>query len=152
MNEPATQTRFEPVYSGDLDVPGMLDEARRRAGLQDYGAEWFRKPLEVLAAALDREAALSGQGRIGYREHIIRSLVNRLRMMEQIRLHPEILDEKLEVACVIVGLPRTGSTMFQRMLTVMPGMTGVWRWELQNFALFAGYRKKYLKAVAGEQR
>lgn len=127
-----------PVYSGVLEVEDALEEARRRTGLSDFGSEWFRRPLGVLIAALDKEAGLSEQGRVGYREHIVRSLINRLRMFEHIRLHPEILDEKLDVACVIVGLPRTGSTMFQRMLTSMPGMTGVLWWELQNFAPLPG--------------
>jgi len=137
MTEPGLPEKcYQPVISGDLGVEAMLGEARLRAGLEHYGSEWFRKPLGVLAAALENEAGLSPQGRIGYREHIIRSLINRLRMMEQIRLHPEILSETLEVACVIVGLPRTGSTMFQRMLTAMPEMTGVLWWELQNFAPF----------------
>jgi len=59
-------------------------------------------------------------------------------MVEDIKNHPEILDEKVDVAGIILGLPRTGSTIFQRLLASAPGMTGLRWYEAQNFAPFPG--------------
>jgi len=59
-------------------------------------------------------------------------------MMEDIRRHPEILAETVQVAGIILGLPRTGSTIFQRLLASAPGMTGLKWFEAQNFAPFPG--------------
>jgi LPS sulfotransferase NodH len=58
--------------------------------------------------------------------------------VEDIRRHPEILDERIEVAGIILGLPRTGSTIFHRLLASSPGMTAMRWYELQNFAPFSG--------------
>jgi LPS sulfotransferase NodH len=58
--------------------------------------------------------------------------------VEDIRRHPEILDERIEVAGIILGLPRTGSTIFHRLLASSPGMTAIRWYELQNFAPFPG--------------
>lgn len=127
--------------AGLLEIDSLLTEARSRTGLDDFGSDWFLKPLRPLTKALTSEDKLSDAGVIGYREHIVRSLVNRLRMFECIRQHPEILDEHLDVACVIIGLPRTGSTLFQRMLSAMPGFTSTLWWELQNFAPFPNEKR-----------
>jgi hypothetical protein len=125
-----------PTQATPLQLEALLKEARRRAGLDDFGPRWFLEPLEAYVGALNTEAGLSPGGAVYTAEIILRRLVNRLRMFEAIRLHPEILQEDLKVLTAIVGLPRTGSTMFQRMLTSIPGINGVRWWELQNFSPF----------------
>ena len=45
-----------------LDVQGLLDAARDKTGLSDYGDEWFVEPLTVLTKALADEAKLSEMG------------------------------------------------------------------------------------------
>jgi LPS sulfotransferase NodH len=79
-------------------------------------------------------------GVAGQTEVIVKGLASRLRMIEDIKLHPEILQEKVEVAGVILGLPRTGSTIFHRLLASTPGMTAIRWFEAQNFAPFPGER------------
>lgn len=121
-----------------LDADALLAAARRRTGLSDIGPAWILEPFEIYVRALRTEAHLTPQGAAYMSETIIRRLINRLRMIEAIRLHPEILDEKLIILAAIVGLPRTGSTMLQRVLTSVPGINGVRWWELQNFSPFPG--------------
>jgi len=88
--------------------------------------------------ASNSEGALTPAGAASTTEVIVKGLVSRLRMVEDIKRHPEILDEKVEVAGIILGLPRTGSTIFQRLLASAPGMTGLRWYEAQNFAPFPG--------------
>lgn len=114
----------------------LLAEARRRAGLADFGDPWFLEPLGVMLEALDREAQLSEAGVAAHRERIVTGLVNRLRAIDALHRHPEIADEAVDVAAIIVGLPRTGSTLFHRLLTTAPGLTAVRFWEAQNYAPF----------------
>jgi hypothetical protein len=121
-----------------LEIDSVLREARRRAGLENLGSEWILEPLNVYLRALRTEANLSAEGANYACETILRGLVNRLRMIEAIRLHPEILDENLTVLAAILGLPRSGSTMLQRIISSVPGINGVLWWELQNFAPFPG--------------
>ncbi len=121
-----------------LETDALLRAARQRAGLTDIGPEWILEPFEIYVRALRTEANLTPSGAAYMSDMIIRRLVNRLRMIEAIRLHPEILEEKLIILAAILGLPRTGSTMLQRVLTSVPGINGVRWWELQNFSPFPG--------------
>lgn len=136
-----------------LRIEELLAEARRRTGLEDFGSSWFLEPLGVMLEALRTEAKLSEAGIAAHRERLLAGLANRLRTTEAIRRHPEILQEKVEVAGTIVGLPRTGSTMFHRLLATAPGLTALKWWEVQNYAPFPGEeRGKPVERVAFAER
>ena len=128
----------QPNPAEPLDREALLQYARERAGLSDFGDLWFLEPMDRYIEASNREGRLTAQGRAGTIEVIVKGLVSRLRMIDDIKRHPEILDEKVEVAGIILGLPRTGSTIFQRLLASAPGMTGLRWFEAQNFAPFPG--------------
>ena len=121
-----------------LDRENLLEQARQRAGLSDFGDLWFFEPMDQFLDSANREAKLTPGGFAGTTEVIVKGLVSRLRMIEDIKQHPEILDEKVEVAGVILGLPRTGSTIFHRLLASAPGMTALRWFEAQNYAPFPG--------------
>ena len=114
----------------------LLAAARERAGLSDFGDTWFIEPMDRYLAAVHAEARLSSAGIAGQAEVIVKGLASRLRMIEDIKRHPEILDERVEVAGIILGLPRTGSTIFHRLLASAPGMTAIRWFEAQNYAPF----------------
>jgi len=123
------------------EVAGRQVLARRaqaQTGLDDFGGEWIFENLDSLIPALNNEARLDAAGVAGAEAMIVRALANRLAHIDLIRRHPEILREQVEVAAVLVGLPRTGTTMLHRMLASAPGMTGVRWWEAQNYAPFPG--------------
>ncbi|MEM9704783.1 MAG: sulfotransferase [Pseudomonadota bacterium] len=120
----------------DLGMDALKAGAIEQAGLSDFGDDWFFKNLARLLPTLESEASLSLEGRYGAQSSIVNSLVNRLRHVDLLRWHPEILDEQINVAAIVVGLPRTGSTMLHRMLASAPGMTGVRWFETQNYAPF----------------
>src|SRR5262245_9033012 len=65
-------------------------------------------------------------------------LVNRLRTEDAYRRHPEIADERIERAFVIVGLARTGSTMLHRMMASDPRWLALLWYESRNPAPFPG--------------
>jgi hypothetical protein len=116
----------------------LAAEAQQTAGLNDFGDPWIFENLDALIPILNTESELTEVGAAGAHTMIVTALVNRLRHVDLIKRHPEILEEKVEVAAVVVGLPRTGSTMLHRMLSSAPGMTGVKWWECQNYAPFPG--------------
>ncbi len=127
-------TTDNPAFDRDL----LLQLARDRAGLSDFGDTWFIEPMDAFIASANREAKLTPAGIAAQTEVIVKGLVSRLRMIDDIKRHPEILDEKVEVAGIILGLPRTGSTIFHRLLASAPGMTAIRWFEAQNYAPFPG--------------
>lgn len=122
--------------AGPLDQKGILEDARRQAGLDDFGPDYFLEPMAKLLESVRKEAHLNEAGIALQRGRMVNGLIGRLRMFDAIKRHPEIADEKVDVAAVICGLPRTGSTMFHRMLAVAPGFTAIRWWETQNYAPF----------------
>lgn len=116
----------------------LTARAVRETGLDDFGDPWIFENLDALIPSLNDEARLTPAGVAGAEAMIVRALSNRLRHRDLVKRHPEILDEKVEVAAVVAGLPRTGSTMLHRMLASAPGMTGMRWFETQNYAPLPG--------------
>lgn len=116
----------------EFDIDALLAEAQETTGLSDFGSHDFVEPLTVAARSLDTEARLSSCGRTRQRAEIIEHLTQRLLLEEWIRRHPEILSERIEAPVVIVGLPRTGTTMLYRMLSVTTGITAPLHFEARR--------------------
>ncbi|ROS05753.1 sulfotransferase family protein [Sinobacterium caligoides] len=98
----------------DFSFDSVVAEAKQRAGLDNFGDYSFEAPLRVLLHALEVEAKLSELGREMQHERVVNALVNRLQLQDFCQRYPEILDEQIAAPVVIVGLPRTGTTMLQR--------------------------------------
>lgn len=122
-----------------LQVDALLAAAQARApGLEDFGSDNYRAALEVLTQALNTEAKLSQTGRALMHERLVSQLVNRLVMEAHFKRHPEIAQIAIDDPLVIVGLPRTGTTMLQRTLAVDPRFyTATW-WETRYPAPLTG--------------
>lgn len=123
-----------------LTVEAVLAAARERDGLSDFGDDSFREPLAVLMDALVNEANLNEAGRQGQFYRTVDLLVNRLRVEEAYRLHPEIDDEIIEAPLVIVGLPRTGTTMLHRILASDSRFFAPLWYEVRYPAPFPGWQ------------
>ena len=106
-----------------FDTDNLIAEACQRTGFADFGPGDFRTPLAVLCHSLDTEAPLSPEGRLAQRERVLTSLAARLTMQDWFTRHPDIAEEDIGTPVVIVGLPRTGTTMLYRMLSAAEGLT-----------------------------
>ena len=100
----------------------LVAEARAVDGLDDFGDDSYREPLEQLLFSLEQEADLNDIGRSVLRQRVVDILATRLRVRAWLTRHPEILDEEIHAPLVIVGLPRTGTTMLHRTIAADPRM------------------------------
>jgi hypothetical protein len=113
-----------------FELEALLAQASERAGgLKDFGADDFRSPLEVLLRELEERAKLSELGRSILQYRIVELLTNRLIVEDCCRRYPEILAEEIRHPVVIVGLPRTGTTLLQRILACDPRRHHLKYWE-----------------------
>lgn len=115
------------------DKDTLIANAREQSGLHDFGDLWFSDHIDVLIKSLNAQARLNEAGVYGAQTMIVSSLVKRLKHINLIKSHPEILDEEISVKAVLSGLPRTGSTMFHRMLASAPELTALKWYEAQNY-------------------
>jgi hypothetical protein len=112
-----------------FDEDSLLESARRKTGLTDFGDPSFRVPLRVLLASL-AEAPLNAIGTMVLRASIRRSLVQRLRAQDWFARYPEIAEERIERPLVVVGMMRSGTTLIQRLLARDPRFYCALGWEI----------------------
>ncbi len=97
-----------------LDKQTLINEALAQAKRTSFLDDSFEPVLDRLVTALNTEASLNEVG-IGFHGSRLRDLLtNRLRMEAWVERYPEILTETIERPVVVVGLPRTGTTMLHR--------------------------------------
>jgi hypothetical protein len=113
-----------------LDAPTLVAQATDEAGgLEDFGGDSFREGLERLTESLEREGELTDMGRTILELRLRGLLVNRLRIEDTYRQHPEIDDEVVEAPLFIIGLPRTGTTALSNLLAADPQIRSLRMWE-----------------------
>ena len=122
--------------SATLSVDAMLDAARQETGLADFGSDEFIEPFQRLVKGIHEELPFNAMGEMVFKADVQRLLVNRLRVEQDIKRHPEILDEDVTDPIVILGLVRTGTTKLQRMLSADTQLQKLHFWKTQNPAPF----------------
>ena len=114
----------------ELTVDSLLASAIARTdGLSHFGDDNYRESLQALLVALAAEAGLSQTGQYLLQERLVGQLVNRLVIEDYIARYPHITQIQIDDPLVIVGLPRTGTTMLQRTLAVDPRFHSAAWWE-----------------------
>lgn len=112
-----------------LEESSLLEAAEQRTGLLDFGEPSFRAPLAKLLKSIESEARLHPIGRFITRERLVGTLANRMRVTEALRREPEIRERDVSRPIVIVGLPRTGTTLLHRLLASDRRLRSLSSWE-----------------------
>ncbi len=115
-----------------LDADELLDEARQRTGLSDFGGDEFREPYRIFVDALNEEAQLHTLGRLIVRDDLANWLGNRLELAEWRKRHPEIGEEAVSRPLFITGLPRTGTSILHELLAQDPAHRAPLHWEVRH--------------------
>jgi hypothetical protein len=120
-------------FGRDLDVGlgvgALLDDARRRTGLVDFGPDDFVARLQAMTDAVDADEGLNPLGRLAVRQRLVRLLANRLLVEDRCRRYPEILDIELPAPIIVVGLPRSGTTHLVNLIAADERLRALPYWE-----------------------
>ncbi len=122
---------FKSYADKDILVDRLLDTARKRSGLNDFGDEFFIIPLTKLMEDVNEHTNFHPLGAFLLRNKAIINLVNRLWSQHWLKKDPSIL-KPIPPKVMITGLQRTGTTFLQRMLGHLPEFRGVLSWEIVN--------------------
>lgn len=115
MNTEGRYLNLEAVVP--LDESSLVQHACRVTGLQDFGDDQWREPFRVLLKSLEEQAQLTLMGRLMARNDIILWLSARLGVTDTLKKHPEILQEDIVAPMIIVGLPRSGTSILYELLS-----------------------------------
>ena len=112
-----------------MNVDEIVAAAVEQTGLDDFGDPAWQSGLDALLDSVEREADLNDVGRMILRTWIHERLVNRLRLVDWVRQHPEVHDEEIRRPMVVVGMLRTGTTLLCELLACDPTNRPLMKWE-----------------------
>ena len=113
-----------------LRADDLLGAARTATGLDDFGDDWFREPLDRLCGALDDEARLHLPGRLRARGELQLILQNRLRLVDLWAREPSITTGSVRAPIIVTGLGRSGTTLLHELLACDPDNRAPLLWEM----------------------
>ena len=120
INRLGAWARRVGIGSSGLDADRLMTEAAKKTGLSDFGDEGFIPGLQVLVHALNEEARLSTIGRIAAKSLVLVRLEHRLQLIDYRKQRPEVAEQRIERPLFVLGLPRTGTTIFYELLAQDP--------------------------------
>jgi Sulfotransferase family len=115
-----------------LEVEHLVTRARERAGLHDFGGDSWREGLTLLMQTVDSAPGVSEGGRDYVYGQFVDALWNRLRVVDYLKQHPEVAAERIDRPLVILGLPRTGTSLASYLLDQDPNRRSLLTWEAEN--------------------
>ena len=115
-----------------FDADALVAAARAVAGYDDLGEDTWEEGLARLLADLDGPARLNDVGRTIVETEVVGYLTNRLRILGWRREHPEVAGGAVDRPVVIVGQPRTGTTILYDLLAQDPANRAPLTWEVDQ--------------------
>ncbi|RNL62554.1 sulfotransferase [Nocardioides marmoriginsengisoli] len=110
----------------------LVDAAIAAAGSDDFGADSWQEGLEIYLASLAESARLNEVG-VGVAEDgIVGDLANRLRIEEWRKTHPAVAEQEVRAPIIIVGQPRTGTTILLDLMAQDPANRAPLSWEIER--------------------
>lgn len=104
------------------DADGLMEMAVRRTGLSDFGDPARNAGLQAFSAALRDElwGNLPEPVRDQAVDYAVHMLATRLKLVADRKQYPEIARQKITRPIIVVGPPRSGSTLLHTLLSLDP--------------------------------
>jgi hypothetical protein len=102
----------------EINEDYLIQAACKITGLSDFGDESFIKPLGIILKSLKEDSEMNAYGWFYSHSLLIGHLSNRLLIHEELKQKPEITEQPIRKPLFIVSLPRTGTTLLQRLLAL----------------------------------
>ncbi len=110
----------------------LVARACDRAGLNDFGGDSWREGLRLLVETCEAAPGVNPGGREFVYGQFVDALWNRLRVVDYVKRHPEVNDQRIERPLVVLGLPRTGTSLASYLLDQDPLRRSLLTWEAED--------------------
>src|SRR5246127_1973735 len=114
------------------EVERLVTRACERANLDDFGGDSWREGLTLLVHTVDSAPDVSEGGRDYVYGQFVDALWNRLRVVDYVKQHPAVAAERIERPLVVLGLPRTGTSLASYLLDQDHDRRSLLTWEAEN--------------------
>ena len=120
------------IQSTRIFVTELVETAKRRCGLVDFGQGEFFEALSRLLDSCQDEARLNLIGKIALKTDVVETLCARLQMERDREFYPDITRQEIREPLFIVGLPRSGTSVLHRLLGADPEHRSPLMWEVRS--------------------
>lgn len=100
----------------DMSSAAVLEAAKARTGLDDFGPMDFLDRLERLLGEVENDANVWKSAKAQFVEQCINAAANRLRNQAFIKCNPQLRDVRIDRPIFITGLPRSGTTHLENLI------------------------------------
>jgi hypothetical protein len=120
------------MTTGSLALEQLIDQARQATGLDDFGDPSWREGAERLISDLNDRAALTEVGSVIAGTDVVDYLTSRLRVVDWVRRNPRIAEADIRPPIVVLGQPRTGTSILFDVLAQDPANRVPLTWEVDQ--------------------
>ena len=113
--------KLGPYKSGDLTFDGAVKYATKKTGYSDFGDDEFnfaKTYKTVLSNPIQSIQQYTNLGYISARIELNMTMVRRLRFIQYLKDVPEVQHVRVHSPVFVMGLPRTGTTLLHRLLSL----------------------------------
>jgi sulfotransferase family protein len=107
----------------------VLRLAAKRTGLTEIESDFWREGLQLILDDVNKSPAFTPFGRERILTDATDALGRRLQVHAYIQAHPEVLDAPVERPLVVLGMPRTGTTVISYLLDQDPARRSLIHWQ-----------------------
>lgn len=116
-----------------FDPALLMDRAARSVGLSDFAPDpAFSEGLDRLCRSIENDVAPTLLGRILLRDLVLHVLENRLLWVHHRRASPGRVARPIQPPLIVVGVPRSGTTLLHRLLALDEGARALPMWQLMR--------------------
>lgn len=127
-----TSSRFSQTTQPSSALDNIVTRACERAGLDDFGGDSWREGLNLLVETCESAPGVDPGGRDFVYGQFVDALCNRLRVIDYVKDHPEVNEERIERPLVVLGLPRTGTSLASYLLDQDRLRRSLLTWEAED--------------------
>ncbi len=114
-----------------LTTDELIEEARRRTGLERFDRDSFREGLDILVSDINRDERPEPLVE-RTREVFLKALTDRLQTTAYLERRPELLQRPVKRPIFVFGIPRTGTTLLSNLLAADPAHRSPLTWEIDD--------------------
>ena len=118
-----------------LHADQLVAQAMAETGIDAFDSQSWREGLEVLVRDFNSGIAKGLHSDNGIQRcgaDILHYLRNRLKVSDYLRQRPEVLARPIERPVVVMGVPRTGTTLMSNLLAADPARRSPLTWEIDD--------------------
>lgn len=120
----------DPNELADIATPDdVLKLAAQRTGLTDIDSDSWRAGLQLILDDVNGSPAFTPSGRERVLDDATNALGRRLQVHAYIQAHPEVLEAPVERPLIVLGMPRTGTTVISYLLDQDPARRSLLHWQ-----------------------